>query len=55
MKREGLGLLISEQNLKFARLVAEHVYVIEKGAPRFSGALAEFDRRPDVRDAYLAL
>ncbi len=31
MKREGLGLLVSEQNLDFARLVAERVYVIEKG------------------------
>ena len=55
MKREGLGLLVSEQNLAFARLVAERVYVIEKGAIRFSGTMAEFDARPDVRDAYLAL
>jgi branched-chain amino acid transport system ATP-binding protein len=55
MKREGLGLLISEQNLNFARLVTERVYVIEKGAPRFSGLISEFDARPEVRDAYLAL
>jgi branched-chain amino acid transport system ATP-binding protein len=55
MKREGLSLLVSEQNLNFARLVAERVYVIEKGAIRFAGTMAEFDRRPDVRDAYLAL
>lgn len=55
MKREGLSLLISEQNLNFARLVAERVYVIERGAMRLSGATAEFDARPDVRDAYLAL
>jgi branched-chain amino acid transport system ATP-binding protein len=55
MKHEGLGLLISEQNLNFARAVAERVYVIEKGAVRFSGTMAEFDARPDVRDAYLAL
>ena len=54
MKREGLSLLVSEQNLNFARLVAERVYVIEKGAIRFSGTMAEFDARPDVRDAYLA-
>ena len=54
MKREGLGLLVSEQNLNFARLVAERVYVIEKGAIRFAGTMAEFDARPDVRDAYLA-
>ena len=45
MKREGLGLLVSEQNLAFARLVAERVYVIEKGAIRFSGTMAEFDAR----------
>jgi len=55
MKREGLGMLVAEQNLAFARLIAERVYVIEKGAVRFSGTMAEFDARADVRDAYLAL
>jgi branched-chain amino acid transport system ATP-binding protein len=54
MKREGLSLFVSEQNLSFARLVAERVYVIEKGGIRFAGTMAEFDARPDVRDAYLA-
>jgi len=29
--------------------------VIEKGAVRFSGTVAEFDAEPGVRDAYLAL
>ena len=55
MKREGLSLLVSEQNLHFARLVADRVYVIEKGRIRFTGTMAEFDARPDIRDAYLAL
>jgi branched-chain amino acid transport system ATP-binding protein len=55
MKREGLSLLLCEQNLNFARLVAERVYVIEKGCIRFAGTMAEFDARPDVREAYLAL
>jgi len=55
MKREGLSLLISEQNLHFARLVADRVAVIEKGRIRFAGTMAEFDARPDIRDAYLAL
>jgi branched-chain amino acid transport system ATP-binding protein len=55
MKQEGLGLLVSEQNLNFARLVADRVYVIEKGAIRFSGSMVEFDAHPEVRDAYLAL
>jgi branched-chain amino acid transport system ATP-binding protein len=55
MKREGLSILLGEQNLRFARLVADRVCVIEKGRLRFSGTTAEFDARPDVRDAYLAL
>jgi len=55
LKREGVSLLVSEQNLNFARLVAERVYVIEKGRIRFSGTMAEFDARPDIRDTYLAL
>jgi branched-chain amino acid transport system ATP-binding protein len=55
MKREGLSLLISEQNLYFARLVADRLAVIEKGCIRYAGTLAEFDARPDIRDAYLAL
>jgi len=55
MKREGVSLLVSEQNLHFARLVADRAYVIEKGRIRFAGTMAEFDARPDIRDAYLAL
>jgi branched-chain amino acid transport system ATP-binding protein len=55
MKREGLSLLVSEQNLHFARLVADRAFVIEKGHIRFAGSMAEFDARPDIRDAYLAL
>jgi branched-chain amino acid transport system ATP-binding protein len=55
MKREGLSLLVSEQNLQFARLVADRVAVIEKGCIRFVGTMAEFESRPEIRDAYLSL
>jgi branched-chain amino acid transport system ATP-binding protein len=55
MKRQGLSLLLSEQNIRFARLVADRVCVIEKGRVRFTGSVTEFDARPDIRDAYLAL
>jgi branched-chain amino acid transport system ATP-binding protein len=55
MKREGLSLLLSEQNLRFARLIADRICVIEKGRVCFSGTVGEFDARPDIRDAYLAL
>ena len=55
LKREGLALLLSEQNLHFARLVADRVVVVEKGRAVYQGALADFDAAPDIRDAYLAV
>ncbi len=55
MKRQGLSLLLSEQNIRFAGLVADRTCVIEKGQVRFFGTTAEFDARSDIRDAYLAL
>jgi branched-chain amino acid transport system ATP-binding protein len=55
LKREGLALLLSEQNLGVARALADRAYVMEKGRIRFEGSMAEIDARPDIRDAYLAL
>jgi branched-chain amino acid transport system ATP-binding protein len=41
LKKEGLSVLLSEQNLHFARLVSDRAYVIEKGHIRFSGSMAQ--------------
>lgn len=40
LKKEGLSVLLCEQNLHFARLVSDRVYVIEKGQIRYSGTMA---------------
>ena len=48
-------MLLSEQNLHFARAVADRAVIIEHGAVRFDGTLAALDARPDVRDAYLSV
>jgi len=55
MKREGLSLLVSEQNLHFARLISDRAYIIERGRICFSGTMTELDARADIRDAHLAL
>jgi branched-chain amino acid transport system ATP-binding protein len=55
LKTLGVGLLISEQNLAFARAVADRAYVIEKGEIRFAGTLVELDADPDLRAQYLAV
>jgi branched-chain amino acid transport system ATP-binding protein len=55
LKKAGLSILLSEQNIHFARLVADRVYVIEKGQIRWHGAMAELDRNQDVQSTYLTV
>lgn len=55
MKRAGLSLLVSEQNLHFARLISDRAYVIERGRIRYEGSIADLEAEPGVRDAYLAV
>jgi branched-chain amino acid transport system ATP-binding protein len=39
LKKEGVSVLLSEQNLHFARLVADRAVVLEKGEVKFDGAM----------------
>ena len=55
LKREGLAVLISEQNLYFAKIVSDRAYIIEKGAVKFEGTFDDLEAHPDVRKRYLAL
>jgi branched-chain amino acid transport system ATP-binding protein len=43
LKREGLTVLLCEQNLHFARQVADQAYVIEKGHVRRAGTMEEIE------------
>ncbi|MGY4302855.1 branched-chain amino acid transport system ATP-binding protein [Bradyrhizobium sp. USDA 4369] len=55
MKKEGVSLVVSEQNLHFARLISDRAYIIERGRICFAGTMAELDARPDIRDAHLSI
>ena len=55
LKAEGLSVLLSEQNLRFAAEVSDRAYIIEKGRIRFSGTMAELNAHEDVRAQYLAV
>jgi branched-chain amino acid transport system ATP-binding protein len=55
LKSEGLTVLLSEQNLHFARLVADRAYIIEKGRIRYSGTMAELQADEAVRAQYLSV
>ncbi len=41
LKKEGLSVLLSEQNVHFAGLVADRVYILEKGQVRWQGPMAD--------------
>ena len=55
LKSEGLTVLISEQNLHFARLVATRALVMEKGLIRFDGAMETLMSDATIRERYLAV
>jgi branched-chain amino acid transport system ATP-binding protein len=55
LKRKGLTVLLSEQNLHFARAVADRALIIEKGRIRFAGTMAELMANEAVRAQYLSL
>lgn len=55
LKTEGLTVLISEQNLHFARIVADRAVIIESGSVKFDGTFTELDQHPEIRDAYLSV
>jgi branched-chain amino acid transport system ATP-binding protein len=55
LKQEGLCVLLSEQNLHFANLVADRAYIIEKGQIRYQGTMAELSANNEVRAAYLSV
>jgi branched-chain amino acid transport system ATP-binding protein len=55
LKKEGLSVLLSEQNLHFAKLVCDRAYVIEKGQVRYEGTMAELARNERVMKEYLSV
>ena len=55
LKREGLTILLAEQNVEFSLELADRVYVLEKGAVRFSGPAARLRGDEALRRELLAL
>jgi branched-chain amino acid transport system ATP-binding protein len=55
LKARGASILLSEQNVHFAELVSDRVYVLEKGQIRYTGTMAELAENEEVRRAYLTV
>jgi branched-chain amino acid transport system ATP-binding protein len=54
LRREKLTILISEQNLHFARNVSDRATIIEKGRVRYTGTMAELAANEAVQHEYLS-
>lgn len=55
LKQEGLSILLSEQNLHFAELVSDRVYLLEKGHVAWSGTMAELSSSVEVQRQHLTV
>lgn len=55
LKQQGMSILLSEQNMHFAKLVCDRVYVLEKGHVRFSGTFGELDQQSRLKQEYLTM
>jgi branched-chain amino acid transport system ATP-binding protein len=55
LKQQGLSILLSEQNVAFAQIIADRAYMLEKGQIRWTGAMEELVRNPEIQRSYLAL
>ena len=55
LKREGLTILLAEQNVDFCLDLADRVYVLEKGHIRYHGTARDFRADESIRHQYLAL
>ncbi len=55
LKEEGMTILISEQNTKFALDLSDRLYILEKGEVRYEGSVVEFLKDEASYKAHLAL
>jgi branched-chain amino acid transport system ATP-binding protein len=55
LKKEGLSVLLSEQNIHFAEIVCDRVYVIEKGQIQWTGPMTGLAGDIDVQRRLLSV
>jgi branched-chain amino acid transport system ATP-binding protein len=55
LKQNGLTIMLAEQGVEFSLALADRVYVLEKGAVRFSGPASQLREDAALRNELLAL
>jgi len=55
IKKEGMTVLLSEQNTKFALKHADRAYIVDNGAIKFEGSIAQLEQNEEIKKRYLAV
>jgi len=55
LKEMGETILFSEQNVKFATMVAERAYVIDRGRIQYQGSIEELSANEEIKRKYLMI
>jgi branched-chain amino acid transport system ATP-binding protein len=55
IKKEGMTVLLSEQNVKFALKHSDRAYIVDNGHIKYQGSIAELEKNEDVKKRYLAV
>jgi branched-chain amino acid transport system ATP-binding protein len=55
LKQQGLSILLCEQNIHFAALVSDRVYVLEKGHIQWQGGMGALTDDRDLQRAFLTV
>ncbi|HEX2216303.1 MAG TPA: ABC transporter ATP-binding protein [Xanthobacteraceae bacterium] len=55
LKQEGLSILLSEQNMHFAEIVSDRVYILEKGQIRWHGTMQALKTETEIQRAFLTV
>jgi branched-chain amino acid transport system ATP-binding protein len=55
MKKEGMTILLSEQNMKFALKHSDRAYIVDNGHIKFHGSIQELEHNEEIKKRYLAV
>lgn len=55
LKREGLTMIVSEQNLNFVNAITNRVYVIDRGEVKYEGSARSLTEDEDLRRRHLTV
>ncbi|MGZ8439991.1 MAG: ABC transporter ATP-binding protein, partial [Candidatus Deferrimicrobiaceae bacterium] len=55
IRKEGVTVLLAEQNLHFCAKVADRGYVIDKGSVKYEGKMSDLLGNEEIKEKYLAV